>query len=59
MKYINKMIETYEKETKKKLTEKQKEAIRQVLLNSKIIINGGTKKWKIKTEKKLKKLLIL
>lgn len=43
MKYINKMIETYEKETNKKLTEKQKEAIRQVLLNSKIILRRDKK----------------
>lgn len=53
MKYINKMIETYEKETKKTLTEKQKEVIKQVILNSKIIINGG--KIKMKNIEKIKK----
>lgn len=36
MNYINKMIETYEKETNKKLTDKEKEAIKKVILNSKI-----------------------
>lgn len=41
MDYINKMIETYEKETNKHLTNEQKELIKQVILNSKIKLNGG------------------
>ena len=40
MKYIEKMIETYENETKKTLTEKQKELIKQVILKSKIKLKG-------------------
>ena len=40
MKYIEKMIETYEKETKKTLTEKQKEAIKEEILKSKIKLKG-------------------
>lgn len=36
MDYIDKMIETYEKETKKHLTDKQKELIKQVILKGKI-----------------------
>lgn len=35
MDYINKMVETYEKEANKKLTYKEKELIKKVILNSK------------------------
>ena len=40
MEYIKKMIETYEKEMKKTLTEKQKELIKQIILKSKIKLKG-------------------
>ena len=43
MKYIDKMVEAYEKETNKHLTDTQKEAIKKVLLNSKINLKGSGK----------------